>query len=113
MDPDPDNVLGVLGYERTFSKSFLAELRACLADVASAAAAARVRLGLPPAARATPELERAAGAGALSAAQLKTFVAFCVQRYDAKRIEPGAPSCLGFKFRVRQEIVDQIVGYRA
>ena len=90
VDPDPDCVLGVLAYENTYSKSFLTEISACLTDLAAATAALRLNLGLPASQRGDHMLERAAGMACLSASQLKTFVAFCVQRYNDKRIEPGA-----------------------
>ena len=89
VDPDPEAKLGIRGYENTYSKCFLADLRGCLEGIEAATAAARERLGLPAAARGDALLERAAGVQGVSAAQLQTFVEFCVQRYNDKRIDPG------------------------
>lgn len=102
MDPDPDCVLGVLAYENTYSKSFLTEISGCLTDLADTIATLRVDLGLHASERGDHVLERAAGMSGFSAAQLKTFVAFCVQRYNDKRIEPGAYDSFDFSISTRR-----------
>ena len=89
MDPDPDKVLGVLGYENSVSTAFIADLAGFLTTLAEGVAAARARLGLERGARGLAPMERAAGVDGLTAAELTRFVGLCKQLYDDKRVDPG------------------------
>ncbi len=89
VDPDPDKVLGVLGYENSVSTAFIDDLRAFLTNLAEGVAAARVRLGLDRGARGPAPMERAAGVDGLTAVELTRFVGLCKQLYDDKRVDPG------------------------
>ena len=90
VDPDPDKVLGVLGYENSISTAFITDLRDFLMTLAQGVAGARARLGLEHGVRGLAPLERAAGVEGLTAAELSRFVGLCKQQYDDKRVDPGA-----------------------
>lgn len=52
--------------------------------------AARQRLGLPTDARVEASAERAAALTGLTADELRSLLHLCINRHDAKRIDPGA-----------------------
>jgi len=54
--------------------------------------AARQRLGLPTDARVEASAERAAALTGLTADELRSLLHLCINRHDAKRIDPGAQS---------------------